>query len=135
MKHALATVSLLALATALGTPAWADALLAGSITSASGEKMGGVAVSAKADGSTITTSVYTDESGAYYFPPLPEGKYRIWAQAIKFQTAKGEVELAKTTKQNFVITGERLHPERSRFHAPACPSRVKTRRLETAPCR
>src|SRR5437879_3100333 len=105
MRHArsLATVSLLALATALGTPAYADALLAGSITSAAGEKIGGVTVSAKAEGSTITTSVYTDESGAYYFPPLPEGKYRVWAQAIKFQTAKGNLELAKTTKQDFVL--------------------------------
>jgi streptogramin lyase len=98
-----ATVSLLALATALASPAHADALLAGAITSAAGEKMGGVTVSAKAEGSTITTSVYSDESGAYYFPPLPEGKYRVWAQAIKFQTAKGEVALDKTTKQNFVL--------------------------------
>ena len=48
----------------------ADSLLAGTITSASGEKMGGVTVSAKAEGSPITTSVYTDEAGGYYFPPL-----------------------------------------------------------------
>ena len=39
--------------------------------------MGGVAVSAKADGTTITTSVYTDETGSYYFPPLPPGKYQL----------------------------------------------------------
>ena len=62
----------------------ADALLAGTITSAAGEKMGGVTVSAKAEGSTITTSVYTDEAGGYYFPALPEGKYRVWAQALTF---------------------------------------------------
>jgi hypothetical protein len=29
--------------------------------------MGGVVVSAKAEGSTITMSVYTDEGGNYYF--------------------------------------------------------------------
>ena len=61
------------------------------ITSAAGEKMGGVTVSAKAEGSTITTSVYTDEAGGYYFPPLPDGKYKVWAQAITFQTANGAV--------------------------------------------
>jgi len=81
----------------------ADALLAGTITSAAGEKMGGVTVSAKAGGSTITTSVYTDEAGGYYFPALPEGKYRVWAQALTFQTAKGEVELTKTALKDFKL--------------------------------
>ena len=55
--------------------------------------MGGVTVSAKAEGSTITTSVYTDETGNYYFPKMAEGKYQVWAQAIKFETAKGNVAL------------------------------------------
>jgi streptogramin lyase len=102
--------SVLAIATALGAAAiapgaaWADALLAGTITSAAGEKMGGVTVSAKAEGSPITTSVYTDEAGGYYFPPLPEGKYRVWAQALTFQTAKGAIELTKTTHQDFVLS-------------------------------
>src|SRR3954451_16116145 len=81
----------------------ADALLAGTITSAAGEKIGGVTVSAKADGSTITTSVYTDEAGGYYFPPLPDGKYRVWAQALTYQTAKSNVDLNKTTQQDFTL--------------------------------
>ena len=102
----LAGASLLALVvgTALiPTPVLADALLAGTITSATGDKMGGVTVSAKAEGSTITTSVYTDEAGGYYFPPLPDGKYKVWAQAVTYQTANGAVELNKTTLQNFVL--------------------------------
>jgi hypothetical protein len=49
----------------------ADQILNGAISSPSGEKLGGVTVSAKQDGSTITTSVYTDETGNYYFPPRP----------------------------------------------------------------
>ena len=104
-ERIFATVSLIALAAAVGanTSAHADALLSGSISSAAGEKMGGVTVSAKAEGSTITTSVYTDETGAYYFPPLPEGKYRLWVQAIKFQTANSNVELNKTGRQDFVL--------------------------------
>jgi streptogramin lyase len=82
----------------------ADSLLTGAITSATGEKMGGVIVSAKAEGSTITTSVFTDESGNYYFPSLPDGKYRVWAQALTYQTANGNVELKKkTTQRDFVL--------------------------------
>ena len=52
----------------------ADPLLSGVISSPSGQKLEGVTVSAKLKGSTITTSVYTDETGSYYFPPLPAGK-------------------------------------------------------------
>ena len=48
-----------------------DQLLTGTITSASGEKLGGATVSAKQEGTTISTHVYTDEAGNYYFPPLP----------------------------------------------------------------
>ncbi len=105
----LAGASVIAIAAVTGavtfTPsaALADALLAGTITSAAGEKMGGVTVSAKAEGATITTSVYTDDAGGYYFPPLPEGKYNVWAQAIKYQTAKGNLELNKTTHKDFVL--------------------------------
>jgi streptogramin lyase len=100
----IAIAAVLGAAGFVPTGAYADALLAGTITSASGEKMGGVAVSAKPEGSTITTSVYTDENGGYYFPPLAEGKYRVWAQALTFQTAHGgSVDLDKTTMKNFVL--------------------------------
>jgi hypothetical protein len=43
----------------------ADQVLTGTITSSSGQRLDGVTVYAKMDGSTITTSVYTNESGAY----------------------------------------------------------------------
>src|SRR4051812_43454464 len=95
---------LLALCLSLCIPAHAaDALLTGSVSSAGGEKMGGVAVSAKAQGSTITTSVYTDAAGNYAFSPLPAGKYRIWAQAIGYQTAKSEVDLSTPSKRSFKL--------------------------------
>ena len=81
-----------------------ESLLTGAVTSAAGEKMGGVTVSAKAEGSTITTSVFTDDTGNYYFPPLPNGKHRVWAQALTYQRANGDVELKKeTTRQDFVM--------------------------------
>src|SRR5215468_4663631 len=81
----------------------ADAILSGTITSAAGEKLGGVTVSAKPVGGTVTTTVFTDASGDYYFPPLPAGKYRVWAQAISFQTAKADVDLSAARKQDFVL--------------------------------
>jgi streptogramin lyase len=81
----------------------ADQVLNGAVTSATGEKLGGVTVSAKQDGSTITTSVYTDENGNYYFPPLPAGKYQVWSQALGFEAAKASVNLAATSHQNMVL--------------------------------
>ena len=81
----------------------ADQLLSGTIASASGEKLGGVTVSAKAQGTTITTSVYTDDKGDYYFPPLPAGKYNVWAQALAFETAKGEVDLTAARRADLTL--------------------------------
>ncbi len=79
------------------------ALLTGAVKSASGEKMGGVTVSAKAEGGTITTSVFTDEEGNYYFPPMDSGKYRVWAQADAYDTGRGTVDLTATRHQDFVL--------------------------------
>src|SRR5689334_10399913 len=81
----------------------AEVLLSGTVSSAGGEKMGGVTVSAKAEGATITTTVFTDDGGNYYFPPLPSGKYRVWAQALTFATAKSEVDLAAARRQDFKL--------------------------------
>jgi len=81
----------------------ADQILSGAISSAAGEKLAGVTVSAKQEGSTITTSVYTDEAGNYYFPPLGAGKYNIWAQRLGFETAKGAVDLDATKHANLTL--------------------------------
>jgi streptogramin lyase len=78
------------------------ALLTGTVKSASG-KMSGVTISAKLEGATITTSVFTDEEGAYYFPPMNAGHYEVWAQADGFDIARGEVELTGTKHQDFVL--------------------------------
>ena len=81
----------------------ADQLLTGAVSSSSGQSLEGVTVSAKLDGSTITTSVYTDASGSYYFPPLPAGKYRVWAQALGFETAKSRVDLTAARRHNLAL--------------------------------
>src|SRR5262252_5276006 len=81
----------------------ADFPLSGTIASPSGEKLAGVTVSAKAHGTTITTSVYTDEHGGYYFPPLPAGKYSVWAQALAFERSNGEVDLTAARRQDLTL--------------------------------
>ena len=104
-----ASVSLVAMTVALGgalgsRAAYADAILSGTIASTAGEKLNGVAVSAKADGTTITYSVYTDEAGAYYFPPLPNGNYRVWTNVVKFETGRGNVTIgANHQRKDFSV--------------------------------
>src|SRR3954471_15166844 len=81
----------------------ADAILSGSIKSPAGEAMGGVMVSAKPQGGTTTTTFLTAGSARYYFPPLATGKYRVWANALSFATAKSEIDLGAEKKQDFTL--------------------------------
>jgi virginiamycin B lyase len=87
----------------VATPAVADSLLSGTIKSSDGKAMGGITVSAKPDGGTITTTVFTDDAGRYYFPALAAGHYRVWAQALSYQTAKGEVDLSANQKKDLPL--------------------------------
>ncbi len=91
--------SLLAATAALG----GDQSLSGVIASRSGQKLEGVTVSAKREGSTIATSVYTDAAGDYFFPPLPAGKYRVWAQALGFEISKSAIELSAARHADFTL--------------------------------
>jgi len=81
----------------------ADQLLTGAIASAAGTKLDGVVVSAKREGSNITTSVYTDATGNYYFPPMAAGKYKIWAQTLGFEQTKADVDLQATKHQDLTL--------------------------------
>jgi streptogramin lyase len=81
----------------------ADAVLSGTIKSADGAALGGVTVSARAEGANIVTSVFTDEAGNYYFPPMAEGKYKVWAQAVTFDAGRGEVALGAAKRQDFAL--------------------------------
>src|ERR1700681_4980107 len=81
----------------------ADAVLSGTVKSVAGEIMGGVRVSARADGANIVTSVFTDETGNYYFPPMAEGKYKVWAQAVTFETGRGDVALGAAKRQDLTL--------------------------------
>src|ERR1700687_1086805 len=97
LKFIRASLVLFALAAILPLAAHAapdGTLLTGTVKSAAGAKMSGVTISAKMDGATITTSVFTDEDGAYYFPAMNAGHYAVWAQADGFEIARGGVDLA-----------------------------------------
>ena len=77
--------------------------LMGTVTSSDGKPLEGIAVSARAQGKTFTTSVYTNARGEYFFPPLDDGQYRIWAQAVGFELVRSEqaVSSSKRTQQDF----------------------------------
>jgi virginiamycin B lyase len=79
-------------------------LLTGTVISDSGEKMRGVVVSAQAAGKLIITSVYTDEEGRYFFPAMYEGAYQVWAQAVGYETGKGQINVSGAVRnQNFTL--------------------------------
>ncbi|MDA2935339.1 carboxypeptidase-like regulatory domain-containing protein, partial [Acidobacteria bacterium AH-259-D05] len=79
--------------------------LMGGVRSSDGKPLEGVVVSTRADGKTYTTTVFTDEEGEYFFPPLEKGHYRIWAQAVGFETARTEFKLdaAQKPRQDFTL--------------------------------
>jgi streptogramin lyase len=100
----LTLASALALSVGFAGPvAAAEAILTGTISAANGDKLAGVSVSAKPVTGTITTTVFTDAAGAYYFPALEPGKYRVWAQAVSFDTGRSEIDLAATKQQDFTL--------------------------------
>jgi streptogramin lyase len=79
--------------------------LAGMVRASDGKPMEGVTISARAQGSSIATSVYTNRAGEYYFPPLGAGQYRVWAQAVGYEMARSELTISpgKKIQQNFTL--------------------------------
>ena len=87
-----------------GQAASASSWLTGVVKTDSGGVVAGAAVSAKLEGSTITTSVFTDEHGNYFFPKtLAAGKYRAWAQTEGYETGHAEATLAGIVHQDFTL--------------------------------
>ena len=79
--------------------------LSGVTRTGDGAALEGVAVSARAMGSTLTTTVYTDAQGEYFFPELDGGEYSIWAQATGYGTARAELALdpAHPAREDFSL--------------------------------
>ena len=79
-------------------------VLSGTVRSSEGKPLEGIGVSARNMGETLTTTVYTDESGRYLFPPTASGKYKVWAQAVGFETSRTEAGLADGAKKEVDLT-------------------------------
>lgn len=79
--------------------------LMGTVKSSDGKAIEGVAVSARSTDKTFTTSVFTNRDGEYYFPSLANGQYRVWSQAVGFQTARSEKRIVsgKKIQQDFAL--------------------------------
>ena len=85
-------------------------MLTGTIRAATGEAMGGVAVSARPRGKTFTRSVFTDEKGEFVFPafepPFEPGSYEVWAQAVGYDRPIAGVTLqaSQPARQNLTLS-------------------------------
>jgi virginiamycin B lyase len=79
-------------------------ILSGFIKSSDGKPLGGIGVSARNDRETFTTTVYTDDSGRYVFPSMKAGQYKVWAQAVGFETSKAEADVSDGAKKQVDLT-------------------------------
>ena len=79
--------------------------LKGFVKSADDKPLEGVAVSARAENQTFTTSVYTTRDGSYFFPALENGEYQIWAQAVGFESGRASAKLSsgKAVEHDFTL--------------------------------
>jgi streptogramin lyase len=82
----------------------ATSTLTGTVKSTDGKPLEGVGVSARNEAETFTTTVYTSESGQFSFPLMRSGEYRVWAQAVGFETAKMEAGLSDGAKKQVDLT-------------------------------
>ena len=78
--------------------------LSGTVKSSEGKPLEGVGVSARGMSETFTTTVYTDEAGRYSFPAMSGGQYKVWAQAVGFETSRAEAGLSDGAKKQVDLT-------------------------------
>lgn len=70
------------------------AMVKGTVKSSDGKPMEGVTVSVRGEGKTFVTTVFTNAQGAYQLPRLEKGKYKLWAQAVGFEAARVDLDVA-----------------------------------------
>ena len=90
LKNFVCFFSLLSLLSGLDSAALAQstASLSGMVTDASGAVVPNASVTATNQGTGVASVTQVDNSGAYLFPGLPIGMYRIEVTAANFQTAE-----------------------------------------------
>jgi streptogramin lyase len=109
LLHRIAGVALLLGASCLVRPILAQSgpvtsRLSGTVRASDGKALEGIGVSARNANETFTTTVYTDPSGRYSFPPLSNGQYKVRAQALGFETALADVALADGANKQVELT-------------------------------
>src|ERR1700674_3721272 len=83
--------------------------LKGTVKSLDGKPLEGAPVPIKGEGKTFATTVFTNLQGVYVFPPVEKGiKYKLWAQAQGFQTARLDVDAGSGELQP--VAGLQLQP-------------------------
>src|SRR2546423_52963 len=82
-----------------------NAQLGGSVSDASGAVIPGVTITAMNTRTGVSTTTLTNDSGAYTFPSLQPGVYRVSAELSGFQTSTvTNLELGPVaTRQNFQL--------------------------------
>jgi hypothetical protein len=105
MRRVLPVFGLVA-ALCLPSPAFSqstNAAVTGTIQDTSGAVLPGVMVTATNTATGVVTTVVSNEAGAYTFPSLLPGSYKITAELPGFQTKSYEVQLgnAQTVRLNF----------------------------------
>ena len=135
-KHLLLTsCSLAGLLLATAAQAQSGIALTGKVTSAQEPTMEGVLVSAKLDGSTVTTTVVSNAQGVYSFPAdkLAPGHYTISTRAVGYKLdgpKAADVTAASAATADLTLT----KPTRSPISFPtangstACPATTSSRR-------
>jgi virginiamycin B lyase len=77
--------------------------LSGVVKSSQGNPLEGVGVSARNARETFTTTVYTNQTGRFFFPSVRVGQYKVWAQAVGFETASADVSLDEQEKKSIEL--------------------------------
>ena len=113
MKNLLRVLPLVAFCAALAgfcvlrsesAPTLSDTL-SGTVKSVDGKPMEGVTVTARAEGQSFTTAVFSNAAGEYAFPQLGNGKYLLRAQAVGYGAGIGtqDVVAGKKIRQDFQL--------------------------------
>src|ERR1041384_6083454 len=81
-----------------------NAQLGGSVSDPTGALIPGVTITATNTATGVGTTTLTNDSGAYTFPSLQPGVYRVSAELPGFQTSTANLELGPiAVRQNFQL--------------------------------
>src|SRR5438093_8761277 len=105
MKSLTVIAAVVLLASTLTNAFAQNAVITGTVADASGALIPGVEVTATNVNTGIATMTVSNESGAYNFPSLQPGTYRLTASLVGFQTAAyNDVRLGQTQQARFNFT-------------------------------